>query len=289
MRFRTEYRHLDESARASAPGDFVDLEMGATHYQFSGASREGCVVLIHGFSIPYPIWDPTFIALTQAGFSTLRYDLYGRGYSDRPKLKYDLDLFVSQLGQLLAALDLQQPVDLIGLSMGGPIALSFAARHPGWVRKIVLIDPAGIPTMSSVMGKVLSAPMMGEVLLGLFGARYLLSQIEKDFYAMEEMPDYVRAVREQLTFRGTMRALLSTLRNDAFSDLSMLFKYMEEQEFPMLLIWGKYDALIPFETNKIVRSLIPGTEFHAIDEAGHIPHYERPEVVNRILIHFLEK
>ena len=55
------------------------------------------VVLIHGFSVPYFIWDPTFRALAEGGMNPVRYDLYGRGYSDRPKAKYNVGLFVEQL------------------------------------------------------------------------------------------------------------------------------------------------------------------------------------------------
>ena len=47
----------------------------------------GCtVVLAHGFSVPYFVYDPTFEFLTQAGFRVLRYDLFGRGFSDRPQV-----------------------------------------------------------------------------------------------------------------------------------------------------------------------------------------------------------
>jgi pimeloyl-ACP methyl ester carboxylesterase len=54
-------------------------------------------VLIPGFSVPYVIWDPTFEDLVEKGFRVLRYDLFGRGYSDRPDAIYDLELFDRQL------------------------------------------------------------------------------------------------------------------------------------------------------------------------------------------------
>ncbi|MBC7260381.1 MAG: alpha/beta fold hydrolase, partial [Chloroflexi bacterium] len=143
-RFRGETKVLDDEARKGVPGQFVRLPDGVVHYELAGPPDGQPVVLIHGFSVPYYIWDPTFPALAEAGFRTLRYDLYGRGFSDRPETEYTLDLFVRQLLNLLQALGMERPVDVVGLSMGGPIAVSFTDRYPEHVRKLVLIDPAGL-------------------------------------------------------------------------------------------------------------------------------------------------
>lgn len=123
FRFRGEIKELNEVTRAEAPGDFVKLPHGYTHYELSKSNARHPVVLIHGFSIPYYIWNPTFLALSDAGLNVLRYDLFGRGYSDRPRVEYLLDLFVDQLFHLVRELGLSVPLDLVGLSMGGPIAV----------------------------------------------------------------------------------------------------------------------------------------------------------------------
>ncbi|MGB7874199.1 MAG: hypothetical protein WBL25_07430, partial [Anaerolineales bacterium] len=77
---------LNEAARAGAPGSFVQLSDGCSHYELGGPPDGQPVVLVHGFSVPYFIWDPTFSFLTECGFRALRYDLFGRGYSDRPRV-----------------------------------------------------------------------------------------------------------------------------------------------------------------------------------------------------------
>src|SRR4051812_34564559 len=71
---------IDQSVRAAAPGAFVRLTDGYTHYELSGPPEGRVVVLAAGISVPYYIWDPTFAALVHAGFRVLRYDYYGRGY-----------------------------------------------------------------------------------------------------------------------------------------------------------------------------------------------------------------
>lgn len=286
FRFRGETKELNEVTRAEAPGDFVELPYGHTHYELSNSNARCSVVLIHGFSIPYHVWDPTFQALSDAGLNVLRYDLFGRGYSDRPRVDYSLDLFVDQLFHLVRELGLGVPLDLVGLSMGGPIAASFCDQHPSLVRKLCLIDPAGVPMKSTVLGKFILRPWIGEYLLSLFGNAILISQLTKDFKEPEKFPAFVEMARAQMKFKGYKRALLSTLRNDALSDLSLIYQRIGKQEMDSLLIWGVEDQLIPFEFHKRICEAIPNIEFQRIFGAGHIPHYEKPEVVNPILIDF---
>ncbi len=76
---------LSDTVRVSLPGQFVKLPLGVVHYELAGPENAPTVVLVHGFSVPYYIWDPTFEALTRAGFRVLRYDLYGRGFRTGPK------------------------------------------------------------------------------------------------------------------------------------------------------------------------------------------------------------
>lgn len=109
-------------------------------------------MLVHGFSVPQFIFEPTFTFLTEQGFRVLRYDLYGRGFSDRPDKRYDIDLYVGQLANLLDALEIREPVSLVGLSMGGPITATFTVRFPQRVRKLVLIDPVGAKSFPSLVG-----------------------------------------------------------------------------------------------------------------------------------------
>jgi pimeloyl-ACP methyl ester carboxylesterase len=141
--YRGETKDLNKETRNSASGSFIQLPDGVTHYELGGNESGEFVVLVHGFSVPYYIYDPTFNALMQAGFRVLRYDLFGRGFSDRPRTRYNIDLFVKQLADLLDALRVSRPVNLVGLSMGGPITATFTARHPERIKTLTLIDPAG--------------------------------------------------------------------------------------------------------------------------------------------------
>src|SRR5258706_14425412 len=116
---RDEIKELNNETRKFAGGSFIQLANGITHYELDGNESGEVVVLVHGFSVPYFIYDPPFKFLTESGFRVLRYDLFGRGFSDRPHCDYNLDLFVNQLADLLDAFRFTRPVNLIGLSMGG--------------------------------------------------------------------------------------------------------------------------------------------------------------------------
>ena len=149
--YTTERIELNDETRASLDGeDFIQLSDGWTHYRWNGPIDGPVVVFVHGFSSPMFIWERQAQALGEAGFRVLRFDLYGRGYSDRPDIAYDADLFDRQLLELIDKLGVVGPVDVVGLSMGGPITLRFVDRHPHRVRRFGLIAPADSRNQSVV-------------------------------------------------------------------------------------------------------------------------------------------
>ena len=279
---------LDEITRAALPGTFVRLSGGVTHYQLAGPEDGQPVILIHGFSTPLYIWDRNFDALAEAGFRVVRYDLLGRVYSDRPPVEYDPDLFDRQLLDLIDALGFEAP-DLVGLSMGGAIAVTFADRHPDRLRRLVLIDPAGFPLKVTLAALLLFLPAVGELVMALAGNRVLLAGLPRDFYRPEQFPEYVEQYQAQLPYRGFKRALLSTMRHMPLMNMADTYARVGRQEREVLLLWGEEDATIPLSTSEKVRAAIPRLEFHAIPQAGHVCQYERPDLVNPILSAFLSR
>jgi len=139
--FDEEHTLLDAGIRAQFNETFIELPNGVVHYELGGPVGGEMVVLVHGFSVPAYIWDPTFEFLTSAGYRVLRFDLYGRGHSDRPDAAYTIGFFSDQLDQLTRVLGIDTPFNLLGLSMGGPIAVQFSNQRPGKVKRLVLIDP----------------------------------------------------------------------------------------------------------------------------------------------------
>jgi pimeloyl-ACP methyl ester carboxylesterase len=288
-RYPGETRSIDDEVRSSSLGEYIELSRGITHYEIAGPLNGQPVVLLHGFSIPYQIWDPIFRPLAEAGFCVLRYDLYGRGTSDRPQVSYDQDLFDLQLLELLKGLKLKGSVDLVGLSMGGGISVIFCDRHPELVRRLILIDPVGFPLLPPIWAKFVVVPILGELFLSLISGKFLVKTIAEGVYGGDRYPEFVEVAHQQMKFVGYRQALLSTLRSDVLDDLSEIFHRVGNKDRPSMLIWGTLDRAVPFKMSEKVREAIPNIEFHAIQGAGHIPHYERPEVVTPMIIDFLKK
>lgn len=280
-----EREELSDSVRIKAPGKFIRLPDGFVHYELAGPADGGTVVLVHGFSTYCFTWDATFQALVCAGFRVLRYDLYGRGYSDRPAVVYDKDLFDRQLLGLLAVLDIHGRVDLVGNSMGGLITTTFAARHPEKVRTLTLIAPAFF--FLERVPFPLGMPLAGDYAGRVFAVPFIAKAQTKDFKHPERFSEYDRTYRLQMRYKGFSRAILSTIKNlpkwDALSDL----KFMSKTDIPVLLVWGREDRTVPLAVSDKVRAIAHRAEFHVIDDAAHMPHYERPEIFNPILIRFL--
>jgi len=285
--FRGEAKYLNKQTRADLPGKFIELPDGIVHYELSDSDSEQTIVLVHGFSVPYYIWDPTVTALSNVGMRVLRYDLYERGYSDRPITTYNIDLFDRQLFNLLNQLEIASPISLAGISMGGPIVAHFAVHHPERIHRLCLIDPAGFCSITSPGAKLLKAPVFGEILLDIFGKKVLVDGLTDDFYQPDLFPEYQQKYLDPMKYRGFKQALLSTMRQGIVEDKRALYQQLAILDIPTLIFWGKYDKTFPVTTVEIVKRTLPAAEIHIIDEAGHASHYEHPEIVNPILISFL--
>ncbi|HEY1495092.1 MAG TPA: alpha/beta hydrolase [Candidatus Solibacter sp.] len=281
-----ETLQLNAAVREKLPGSFVQLPDGVMHYELGGPADGRMVVLIAGFSAPYAVWDPTFAALTQAGFRVLRYDHFGRGYSDRPDARYDPEFFDKQLQDLLDALKVTGKVDLVGEDMGGAIAAAFANRHPAHADRLVMIDP-GYRTGYEVPVR-LRLPFSRDYGMMIRASTMADAQMN-DFVHPERFSQYLAAYRDQMRYRGFRKAILSTMLNYWVEDSTAEYRQLGKTGRPVLLFWGVADESSRIELSAKVLEDIPQVEFHAVKDAGHRAALERPEFVNPIMIEFLRK
>jgi pimeloyl-ACP methyl ester carboxylesterase len=288
--FRSETRELDDEARRLTDGSYVRLSNGVTHYQLGNPAGDPTVVLVHGFSVPYYIFDPTFEFLARNGFRVLRYDLLGRGFSDRLDVRYDIDQFVRQLADLLDALNIIRPVCLVGLSMGGAITATLTARYPERVDRLVLIDPAGARNLFfSPLLKAVTMPGIGERLLDLAGNGGIIRTIASDIYDRKLVEHFVQRYMVQVQYKGFRNAILSTVRNNVIGCCIETYRQVGSLGKPVLLIWGRHDTTVPLSHSSDLRAAMPGVDFHIIEDCSHIPHYEKPDETNALLLDFLRK
>jgi|RhiMetdeSRZDD1v2_1073273.scaffolds.fasta_scaffold379792_2 pimeloyl-ACP methyl ester carboxylesterase len=280
-----EQRELDASARARVSGSFVKLSDGYTHYELGGPPDGRVVVLAAGFSVPYYIWDPTFAALTASGFRVLRYDYYGRGYSDRPAIPFDDDMYVRQLHDLLSAVKITGPVDLAGISFGGSMITSFADKYADRVRSLIYFDPSiRKPYQLSLIEDL---PLVWNYVTALLDERYWADSQFGDFLHPERFPDWAERYRDQMQYKGFRRARLSEIVSNSDVDQTDQLKRVGQHPRPVLVIWGKQDNTVPFEESEWLLSSLPHGRLVPIDASGHLPQWEQPEAVHRELLAFL--
>jgi pimeloyl-ACP methyl ester carboxylesterase len=280
---------LDDSVRAGLPGDFIGLEDGVLSYYLRGAERGETVVLVHGFSTPKFVWDANIGPLVEAGYRVLAYDHYGRGHSDRPDTTYDANLYTRELLNLLDALDIAEPVTLVGYSMGGGNVIGFAAAHPNRVKKLILIAPIGFMPEPSGLTRLITFPGIGEILMDLGYRKLLLEDIEKEVEAGNAIASIRENFVEQLRYKGYMPALLSTIRNYPMNDLVNDYETVGKSSIPVFAIWGTADAVVPFSGARLAQKAIPTMELFPVEGAAHSVTYARAEVVNEILLDLLAR
>ena len=275
---------LDSASRVGASGRFVTLSDGVTHYDVSGPDTGRVAVLVHGFSVPYYIWDSTAVALSAAGYRVLRYDVYGRGLSDRPDVPYDGALYDRQLSELLDSLRVTGPIDLMGLSYGGYVTGHFTSTHAARVRTLTLVDPAA---ESRTVPAFLSTPVVGAWYWQVMVAPTQADGQSSDFLHPERWPDWVARYRPQMQYKGFGRALLRSAITSGQTNYAAHYAAVGKTGVPVLLIWGKQDSTVSITRSNVVRDGIPGIEYFPVDSSGHLPHLEQSAIVHAKMLSFL--
>lgn len=278
-----EHLTLDDSMRAGAQGKFVTLSDGITHYDVSGPDSGRAVVLAHGASVPYYIWDSTAVALSAAGYRVIRYDRFGIGLSDRPDAAYDSTMFTRQVNELADSLGLAK-FDLMGLSFGGFVTAHYVASHANRVRTLTLLDPV---SAANVYPWYFRMPVIGPWFMQTFLLPNAADGQPADFLHPEQFPGWADRFRPQTTFYGIGRAIRRQRLASAATDYDALYSAVGKSGIPVLLVWGKQDRVVPFANAEIVRRAIPSAEFLAVDSAGHLPAMEQSSLVHARMKAFL--
>lgn len=283
----TPSKIINKTVRSESKGSFIKLNDGYTHYEISGNQNSQPIILVHGFSEPYYVWDQNYNYLVTAGFRVIRYDLYGRGLSDRPNAKYDASLYVRQLHELIGALHITKKITFIGVSMGGAVISEYYRKYPKTVNSIVLFDPAGIPKPEPLIRKILKLPIIGNYVMRVFGNKILMPSGD-DFYRPNKFPNWDNLFKEQMQYKGFKQAILSTIRYFHFYRQTKNLVLIGKANTPVLLFWGKEDKIIPYRYHNSFIKLIPETKFYPINNAGHMSNIEGSNFANPIVVEWLK-
>jgi len=218
------------------------------HYLRAGSGPP--VVLIHGGASDSRDWVKTITALS-GHYSLYAPDLIGYGQSERNDNGYYMSDFTEFVLGFIDKLDLEQP-SLVGHSFGARLCLEVALQHPEKVRKLVLIDAAGLGKISK-LGNI--------VLTGFWVIRKLLRRPQPH-------PQF--------------------LYKEGEDSLWLCVDQLPNLKTPTLLVWKRHDIYLPLAIARRAQKLIPGARLEVLPGYGHAPHGTNNDAFNRLLLDFLD-
>ena len=241
------------------------------HVRDTGPRDAPAVVLIHGFGASLQTWDGWAPGLSQR-WRVVRVDLPGSGLSlPDPAADYRDARSMQMLIALMDQLGVRR-ASVIGHSIGGRIAWTFAATHPERVDRLVLVAPDGFASPGFDYGKAPAVPAV----LGLM--RYVLP---KPLLRMNLAPAYAdpKALSDALVARyddllrapGARQALLDRMRQTVLVDPRPLLATVRA---PTLLLWGQRDAMIPIANSADYLKALPDARLVVMPASGHLPQEE---------------
>ncbi len=286
----SESLELTNEERNKKSGSFITLPSGITHYQLEGEGE--AVVLVHGYATPYYIYDKIFAGLLACGYKVLRYDLLGRGYSQRVKAKYSPDFFAGQLEQLTSALIGEEPFILVGTSMGGSVCAEFCRRYPQRVNRLVLLAPAGMDTFKPPLYMKLCKPaVLGELVFYKVAGKLLLKKCASELYHVseEEIDYYQRSFADASLYKGFLKCTLSSLRHTILNTAETVkgYKAIGQSGLPMLCIWGTADKTMPYYQSERMKEVCPQVKLITYEGSGHVFLFDEGDRTFKDVVEFL--
>ncbi|MEM7701037.1 MAG: alpha/beta hydrolase [Pseudomonadota bacterium] len=282
---------MDDEARANAPGAFLNTSQGTIHYQWYGEEGDPIIVMAHGLAIPSFVFEQNAQALKGAGFRVLTFDHLGRGWSDRPDATYDDAFYQREMLDVFDGLGLQEPVGLVGQSMGGLISADFAARHPDRVEALFLLVPAGLDVTAerdSLSRQLIKAPFIGDWIMQVFGKRVILGQSQFQNPAPNPENRLQGDMAEQLQYDGFLKAILSTYRSLDFQDREDVYQKLESTDVPVAAVFGSADLTVLPSSLPKLNGFVPRAETTMIEGGTHGLNYEKSAQVNSVLVDFFQ-
>ena len=285
---RYEYILKDENFKSdfnlTKEQNFIDLEEGFTFYNVVNQnSTKTPVVLIHGFSVPSYIWDPTYKMLKEKGFYVISIDLFGRGNSKNIDGDYTDELFANQVLQLLNHLSVDK-ADFVGLSNGGRVISKIADINSDIIGDLIYVASSSFLKKTKVLVTDVSEKEIREFIDNNYPT-IAKGQLQ-DFKYPEKFEGWDDKYEELLKYKGFARALISTTKNHYTMD--EIHENINNLNLPVYTIWGDSDKVVVYdEFSERLNELLPNRNEYFISNSGHLPHMENQDEFNKVILSIL--
>ncbi len=251
----------------------------------SGAPSDApAVVLLHGFGSSLQTWDAWAqgLAATQR---VVRIDLPGSGLSPPdPAHDYRDERSLQMLIALLDDLGLPR-ASLVGHSMGGRIAWTFAAKFPERTDKLVLVAPDGFASFGFEYGQPMDVPATLGLMRHVLPKPLLRMNLKAAYAQPESLSDAVTTRYHDLILApGARQAMLDRLAQTVLQEPGPLLRQIRA---PTLLVWGEADAMIPVSNARDYLQALPGSRLVSWPQVGHLPQEEAAQLSLKAVMDFL--
>jgi pimeloyl-ACP methyl ester carboxylesterase len=259
------------------------------------------IILLHGFGVSGEHWRHNMPELSQQHM-VYALDLVGFGSSEKPPASYSIDLWVEQVFDFWKTF-VQQPVIIVGNSVGSLVAVIAAHKHPEMAVGVVAISLPDLEALEAMVPKpvrpikrslesLVTQLLLKPIFYTLARPKTIRSVLSKFIYCDRTNVDdelvemIIRPTRERKAIAAFLHLSLS-LNRPGYSP--SLTKALQELQVPLLILWGSQDKAIPPSEGKRLVKLASNAQLIPLQDRGHCPHDEDPARVNREILSWIDR
>ena len=250
------------------------------HYLDVNITSPNPVLLLHGLGANSESWLFQIPVLQECGFRPITPDAPGFGQSTYSGGRADIKNFTEPIAALIDHLQLPS-LDVVGISMGGTIALQLALDHTQYVSRLVLINT--FAHLNVIRARSFPYYLLRFFLVHTLGLERQAKTVAKHLFPFPDQELLRQGLTEQIrqsdphAYRAAMRALARFDVRDRLGEIHC----------PALVITGRNDTTVPVEIQFQLASGIKDSRQILIDKAGHAVTAETPDIFNQVLVEFL--
>lgn len=270
---------------SSTSNNVVNVDGMRIHYKDTGPQDAPVLLFLHGFGSSLQTWDVWAGSLEQK-YRVIRLDLPGFGLTGpSPSNDYSELNDVNTLTQFVDKLGVSD-LSVIGHSMGGKIAWTFAAAHPDRVKALVLMAPDGFPQPEAIGTKPYAMPAIMGLMKYCLPRYFVRKSIEPAFADASALDDkMVSRYHDMLRAPGVRGAILERGNQTIYTDPVLRLKKITA---PTLLLWGEEDKMIPSSNATSYAGVLAQSQTVFIPKLGHLLHEEQADIGLARLAEFLD-
>jgi 2-hydroxy-6-oxonona-2,4-dienedioate hydrolase len=258
-----------------------------TRFLHTGKKGSPPLILLHGVGGHADCYSRN---LLQHGehFDTYAIDLIGHGYSDKPLLQYEIDVYVEHVRAVMDALGFSK-VRLSGESLGGWVSARFAVKYPERVERLVLNTTGGATLNPEVMQRIKTLTMAAVQNPTWETVKARLEWLMADPKTVtDDLVACRQAIYRTPGMLDAMPGVLCLQETEIRRRNNLTDAEWRAINAPTLVLWTDKDPTAAVEVGERIAGLIPNSRFALMTNCGHWPQFEDPPTFNDLHIKFLK-